>query len=41
VYDLSSFLSEHPGGAKVLMREAGRDGTAAFEAIHPTDMIQV
>ncbi|KAJ1570073.1 hypothetical protein HK096_003025 [Nowakowskiella sp. JEL0078] len=39
VYDLTEFLKEHPGGSKVILREAGKDGTAAFAQIHPEDII--
>ncbi|KAI8800849.1 FMN-dependent dehydrogenase-domain-containing protein [Cladochytrium replicatum] len=39
VYDLTAFLKEHPGGAKVILREAGKDGTKAFDQIHPKDII--
>lgn len=39
VYNLKPFLSSHPGGAKVILREAGRDGTKAFDAIHSIDII--
>ena len=39
VYNLKPFLSNHPGGSKVILREAGRDGTRAFDAIHPIDII--
>jgi L-lactate dehydrogenase (cytochrome) len=34
VYDLTSFLGAHPGGAALLLDVAGRDGTAAFSAAH-------
>lgn len=31
VYDLTSYMSEHPGGPIVLESKAGRNATAAFE----------
>lgn len=34
VHDVSAFLLEHPGGAKVLRKSLGRDVTAAFERVH-------
>ena len=34
VYDVSSFLAEHPGGRKILADACGRDSTAAFAAVH-------
>uniref|UniRef100_A0A915PRI2 Cytochrome b5 n=1 Tax=Setaria digitata TaxID=48799 RepID=A0A915PRI2_9BILA len=38
VYDLTTFLDEHPGGNEVLLRLAGLDGTEAYEDIgHSTD----
>uniref|UniRef100_F6RNJ3 Cytochrome b5 heme-binding domain-containing protein n=1 Tax=Monodelphis domestica TaxID=13616 RepID=F6RNJ3_MONDO len=38
VYDVTSFVVEHPGGEKVLMEQAGRDGTEGFEgAGHSSD----
>lgn len=40
VYDLTKFLDEHPGGKKVISNWAGKDGTAAFADIHPSDMIE-
>ncbi|KAI9497404.1 FMN-dependent dehydrogenase-domain-containing protein [Zychaea mexicana] len=39
VYDLTSFLPDHPGGQKIIMKYAGKDGTKAFEPIHPPDII--
>ncbi|KAI9356557.1 FMN-dependent dehydrogenase-domain-containing protein [Zopfochytrium polystomum] len=39
VYDLTAFLSQHPGGAKVILKEAGRDATSAFSTFHPKDLI--
>ncbi|KAJ3163504.1 hypothetical protein HDU86_000084 [Geranomyces michiganensis] len=39
VYDLTSFLSEHPGGQRIILKEAGRDATAAFAEVHSEDVI--
>ncbi|KAJ7772058.1 glyoxylate dehydrogenase [Mycena maculata] len=39
VYDITDFLEEHPGGSKIILRYAGQDATAAYEPIHPPDMI--
>ncbi|XP_027703469.1 cytochrome b5 type B [Vombatus ursinus] len=33
VYDITSFLGEHPGGEEVLMEQAGRDATESFEDV--------
>ncbi|KAI0051750.1 hypothetical protein FA95DRAFT_1554282, partial [Auriscalpium vulgare] len=40
VYDVTAFLPDHPGGSKVILQYAGRDATAAFEPIHPSDALQ-
>ncbi|KAJ3611892.1 hypothetical protein NHX12_021905 [Muraenolepis orangiensis] len=38
VYDVTSFLEEHPGGEEVLREQAGGDGTESFEDVgHSTD----
>ncbi|EDR15041.1 uncharacterized protein LACBIDRAFT_300783 [Laccaria bicolor S238N-H82] len=40
VYDVTEFLSEHPGGAKIILKYAGKDATAAYEPIHPPDALE-
>ncbi|CAG0918839.1 unnamed protein product [Notodromas monacha] len=38
VYDVKSFLDEHPGGEEVLLEQAGKVATEAFEDVgHSTD----
>jgi len=39
VFDLTKFLAEHPGGEGVILKYAGRDATAAFDPIHPKDIL--
>lgn len=34
VYDLTSWISRHPGGAQAILSLCGQDGTAAFTAQH-------
>ncbi|RCN26486.1 putative cytochrome b5 [Ancylostoma caninum] len=42
VYDVTKFLDEHPGGCEVLLEQAGRDATEAFEDVgHSTDARQM
>lgn len=38
VYDMTSFVNEHPGGRKAVLDLAGQDGTAAFLAVHGAEM---
>ncbi|KAJ6621231.1 FMN-dependent dehydrogenase-domain-containing protein [Mycena sp. CBHHK59/15] len=40
VYDVTEFLQEHPGGAKIILKYAGRDATSAYEPIHPPDALE-
>ncbi|XP_017043074.1 cytochrome b5 [Drosophila ficusphila] len=38
VYDVTKFLSEHPGGSEALLEYAGKDATKAFkQAGHSSD----
>ncbi|KAF4495357.1 L-lactate dehydrogenase (cytochrome) [Fusarium agapanthi] len=39
VYDLTDFLPNHPGGKKVILKNAGRDSTADFDLIHSNDVL--
>lgn len=40
VYDMTSFLNEHPGGKHIIAKYAGQDATLPFLKIHPLDIIQ-
>ncbi|KAF2750147.1 mitochondrial cytochrome-like protein b2 [Sporormia fimetaria CBS 119925] len=40
VYDVTSFLSQHPGGAAILIKQAGMDATNEFKKYHPLDYIK-
>ncbi|KAL1934649.1 hypothetical protein VTP01DRAFT_6831 [Rhizomucor pusillus] len=37
VYNVTEFIQEHPGGEEVLLDEAGKDATEAFEDIGHSD----
>lgn len=39
VYDLTPFIDSHPGGVGPILAKAGKDGTKAFDAIHPSDIV--
>jgi len=38
VYDLTSYIQQHPGGAGVLTNLCGKDASSAFESQHSTEM---
>jgi len=35
VYNITPYLHYHPGGADILMKAAGKDGTSLFNKYHP------
>ncbi|KAI0092034.1 cytochrome b5 [Irpex rosettiformis] len=37
VYDVTKFLDEHPGGDEVILAEAAKDATEAFEDVGHSD----
>lgn len=38
IYNVTEFLNEHPGGEEVLLEQAGKNATEAFEDVgHSTD----
>jgi L-lactate dehydrogenase (cytochrome) len=39
VWDMSGFASKHPGGASVIQKYVGRDGSEAYNAIHGPGLI--
>ena len=40
VYDLSTFIDEHPGGKKILQRVLGKDASKQFWKYHNEKVIQ-
>jgi sterol desaturase/sphingolipid hydroxylase (fatty acid hydroxylase superfamily)/cytochrome b involved in lipid metabolism len=41
VYNLSSFLDEHPGGKSAILMKAGQDATLVFEPLHPPGTLEL
>merc|ERR1712045_766039 len=39
VLNVTSFLSQHPGGELAILTFAGKDATAEFDMIHPPDVV--
>ncbi|CAL0305406.1 unnamed protein product [Lupinus luteus] len=37
VYDLTSFIEDHPGGAEVILAATGKDGTSDYDAAGHSD----
>ena len=41
VYDITDFLSKHPGGKAILLRFAGCDATTEFKKYHPSSLLEL
>ena len=39
VYDVTSFLNDHPGGSRAILLFAGKDATEEFDMIHDRRVI--
>ncbi|KAI8960654.1 FMN-dependent dehydrogenase-domain-containing protein [Daldinia sp. FL1419] len=40
VYDITSFIPKHPGGRSILLKNAGQDASAAFDSVHPIEILE-
>ncbi|KAL4268154.1 cytochrome b5 family protein [Pleurotus pulmonarius] len=40
VYDVTDFLRDHPGGAQIILKYAGKDATGVYDPIHPPDALE-
>ncbi|WRT68158.1 uncharacterized protein IL334_005133 [Kwoniella shivajii] len=41
VYDVTEFLSQHPGGEAIILKNAGKDATRIFTPLHPPDALDI
>ncbi|RDA84426.1 hypothetical protein CP532_2148 [Ophiocordyceps camponoti-leonardi (nom. inval.)] len=40
VYDVTDFLSSHPGGANIILKLGGRDATEEYDPVHPPGTLE-
>ena len=40
VYDVTDFLTSHPGGSKIILKLAGRDATEEYDPVHPPGTLE-
>ena len=40
VWDVTSFLPEHPGGSKIILGLAGKDATEEYDPVHPPGTLE-
>lgn len=38
-WQVTDFLPQHPGGKKIILRNAGKDASNAFNSVHPPELI--
>ncbi|WWD17560.1 hypothetical protein CI109_102001 [Kwoniella shandongensis] len=41
IYDVTEFLDQHPGGAEIILANAGKDATKIFKPLHPPDALEI
>lgn len=41
VYDVTAFIDMHPGGANIIIANAGKDATKIFKPLHPPDALDI
>ncbi|OWZ44500.1 L-mandelate dehydrogenase [Cryptococcus neoformans Tu259-1] len=41
IYDVTDFLENHPGGAEIIIANAGKDATKIFKPLHPPDALDM
>lgn len=40
VWSVGDFVDRHPGGAKIIIQNCGKDATALFKSLHPPNTIE-
>lgn len=40
VYDVTDFLPQHPGGARIILQLAGKDATDEYDPVHPPGTLE-
>ena len=40
IYDITDFLSLHPGGSSIMLQVAGKDATEYFEELHRPEILK-
>ncbi|OAQ81839.1 mitochondrial cytochrome b2 [Purpureocillium lilacinum] len=40
VYDVTDFLTSHPGGSKIILKLAGKDATEDYDPVHPPGTLE-
>ncbi|KAJ5484984.1 hypothetical protein N7539_004972 [Penicillium diatomitis] len=40
IWDVTNFLDEHPGGANIILKYAGRDATEAYSTVHAPSVLR-